>query len=51
MSDHRGSATYRALVAANLLRGFFDETLTVPQPRLTPGHAATVLNGEEAARG
>jgi xanthine dehydrogenase small subunit len=51
MSDHRGSATYRALVAANLLRGFFDETQVVPQPRLTPGHAATVLNGEEVARG
>jgi len=47
MSDHRGSAPYRSLVAANLLRGFFDETSVTPQPRLAPGHAATVLTHEE----
>ena len=42
LSDHRGSAAYRAKVAQNLLRGFFEETKAVPQPRLSPGHAATV---------
>jgi xanthine dehydrogenase iron-sulfur cluster and FAD-binding subunit A len=42
LSDHRGSATYRARVAANLLRGFFAETQTVPQPALRPLHTATV---------
>ncbi|MEW5740221.1 MAG: xanthine dehydrogenase small subunit [Myxococcota bacterium] len=47
LSDHRGSKEYRALVAANLLRGFFDETKDVKQPRLAPGHAATVQAGAE----
>jgi xanthine dehydrogenase small subunit len=47
MSDHRARAQYRALVAANLLRGFFDETSVIPQPRLAPGHAATVMTAEE----
>lgn len=42
LSDHRGSANYRSLVAANFLRGFFDETSVTPQPTLHPGHAATV---------
>ena len=42
LSDHRGSAQYRALVAGNLLRGFFEETLTTPQPALKAGHAGTV---------
>ena len=42
LSDHRGSAQYRIKVAANLLRGFFDETKGVAQPRLAPLHAATV---------
>jgi xanthine dehydrogenase small subunit len=51
LSDHRGSAPYRALVAANLLRGFFDETRSVPQPALAPGHAATVLAAEEVRHG
>jgi xanthine dehydrogenase small subunit len=51
LSDHRGSAPYRALVAANLLRGFFDETRDVPQPALAPGHAATVLTAEELRHG
>lgn len=51
MSDHRGSAPYRALVAANLLRGFFDETREVRQPPLTPRHAATVQTAEEVHRG
>jgi xanthine dehydrogenase small subunit len=51
MSDHRGSAAYRSLVAANLLRGFFDETRDVRQPPLPPGHAATVLQAEEVRHG
>ncbi len=51
MSDHRGSAPYRALVAANLLRGFFDETSVTAQPRLATGHAATVLTAEEVRHG
>ena len=42
MSDHRGSATYRSLVARNLLLGFFLETREVHQPALQPHHAATV---------
>lgn len=41
-TDHRGSAEYRALVAKNLLRGFFLETLDEPAPRLRERHAATV---------
>jgi xanthine dehydrogenase small subunit len=42
LSDHRGSATYRSLVARNLLRGFFDETRAEPQPKLPHPHTATV---------
>jgi xanthine dehydrogenase iron-sulfur cluster and FAD-binding subunit A len=42
LSDHRGSADYRLKVAANLLRGFFDETRAQRQPRLAAQHAATV---------
>lgn len=42
LSDHRGSKEYRALVAANLVRGFFHETQDERQPHLKPGHAATV---------
>ena len=51
MSDHRGSAPYRSLVAANLLRGFFRETTDVKQPALTGRHAATVQSAEEVSRG
>jgi xanthine dehydrogenase iron-sulfur cluster and FAD-binding subunit A len=47
MSDHRGSSAYRSLVAANLLRGFFEETRDVKQPQLSPRHAATVQRAEE----
>jgi xanthine dehydrogenase small subunit len=50
LSDHRGSKEYRALVAANLLRGFFEETRDVKQPMLAPGHAATVLASEGGSR-
>ncbi|WP_232293869.1 xanthine dehydrogenase small subunit [Stigmatella aurantiaca] len=41
-TDHRGSAWYRAQVAKNLLRGFFQETLESPSPRLEARHSATV---------
>ncbi|WP_224249996.1 xanthine dehydrogenase small subunit [Hyalangium gracile] len=41
-TDHRGSAWYRGQVAKNLLRGFFQETLGEPSPRLQEHHAATV---------
>lgn len=51
MSDHRGSSSYRSLVAANLLRGFFEETRTTAQPTLAPLHAATVLTDEEVRHG
>ena len=43
VSDHRASAPYRALVAANLLRGFFEETKLAPVPRLTERHTGTVV--------
>jgi xanthine dehydrogenase iron-sulfur cluster and FAD-binding subunit A len=42
LSDHRGSAWYRAAVAKNLLRGFLQETLAEPSPRLQERHTATV---------
>ncbi|HEX8437437.1 xanthine dehydrogenase small subunit [Archangium sp.] len=42
LSDHRGSAWYRAQVAKNLLRGFFLETQQSPMPRLAEQHSATV---------
>ena len=51
MSDHRGSAPYRSLVAANLLRGFFDETREAKQPALAPRHAATVQTTEAVRHG
>jgi xanthine dehydrogenase small subunit/xanthine dehydrogenase large subunit len=51
MSDHRGSAPYRSLVAGNLLRGFFEETREVKQPLLSARHAATVQTAEEVRHG
>jgi len=42
MSDHRGSAWYRATLARNLLLGFFEETQSEAAPRLTRGHSGTV---------
>jgi len=42
LSDHRGSAWFRAQLAQNLLRGFFQETLETPRPRLVERHTATV---------
>jgi xanthine dehydrogenase iron-sulfur cluster and FAD-binding subunit A len=45
LSDHRGSARYRSLVAANFLRGFFDETAAAPRPPLATHHAAAVQPG------
>ena len=51
MSDHRGSAPYRSLVAANLLRGFFEETRETKQPALASRHAATVQTTQEVRHG
>ncbi len=51
MSDHRGSAQYRQLVAANLLRGFFEETRVIKQPAFKRGHASAVQRPEEVANG
>ena len=43
MSEALGvDAAYRAKVAANLLRGFYEETKHQAQPRLKALHAATV---------
>ena len=43
LSDHRGTDWYRTTVAANLLRGFFLETRTHPQPRLPDRPSGTVV--------
>ncbi len=45
LSDHRGSAWYRATVAKNLLIGFFEETRDVRVPMLPLDHAGTVIPG------
>ena len=42
LSDHRGSSTYRRLVAKNLLRGFFHETQSARMPGLSHPHTSTV---------
>jgi xanthine dehydrogenase small subunit len=42
IDDHRASAWYRRTVAANLLRGFYEETLEVPSPTLPHRHSGTV---------
>lgn len=46
MSDHRGSAWYRETVAANLLRGFFEETKDAALPDLPIHPSGTVLGGD-----
>lgn len=43
MSDHRGSAWYRATVAANFLRGFYADTQHEAMPRLPDRPSATLL--------
>ncbi len=43
VSDHRGSAVYRGLVAANLLRGFYEETKLAAVPKLPEHHTGTVV--------
>lgn len=43
IDDHRGTSWFRRTVAANLLRGFVDETAATPFAPLPAGHAATVL--------
>lgn len=45
ISDHRGSAWYRAKVAANLLRGFFVECQQGSGSRLPQRPSGTVLGG------
>ncbi|MFT4623489.1 MAG: xanthine dehydrogenase small subunit [Myxococcota bacterium] len=45
IDDHRSSAWYRATVAANLLRGFYTETLTSHEPGLPDRPSGTVLPG------
>ncbi len=42
LTDHRGSAEYRHRVAANLLRGFFDETRRAPFVALPDHPSGTV---------
>jgi xanthine dehydrogenase small subunit len=42
IDDVRGSAWYRRTVAANLVRGFYDETADLPFRPLADGHAGTV---------
>jgi xanthine dehydrogenase small subunit len=42
LSDHRGSAWYRATVAGNLLRGFFTETAETAWPPLSDRPSGTV---------
>ncbi|MFL5318611.1 MAG: xanthine dehydrogenase small subunit [Myxococcaceae bacterium] len=49
LSDHRGSAKYRALLARNLLIGFFEETAKSPIPRLPHPHTATAQVGAAEA--
>lgn len=46
IDDHRGSAWYRATLAANLLRGFFLETGRVPFPRHRYRPTGTVVPAE-----
>lgn len=43
IDDHRGSAWYRATVAKNLLRGFYEETRTDPQRSLVDRPSSTVM--------
>lgn len=42
LTDHRGSQWYRATVAANFLRGFFEETRATPAPRLADHPSGTI---------
>lgn len=48
LSDHRGSAWYRSTLAANLLRGFFDDVAAEPMPRLPDRPTGTLLGGPRA---
>jgi xanthine dehydrogenase small subunit len=42
LTDHRGSSRYRALLARNLLRGFYEETRQAALPSLPDRPTATV---------
>lgn len=48
LSDHRGSAQYRLLVATNLFRAFYSETSQHLHPLLVEGHVATAQPAELA---
>jgi xanthine dehydrogenase small subunit len=48
LSDHRGSAWYRSTLAANLLRGFFDDVAVESMPRLPDRPTGTLLGGPRA---
>ena len=48
IDDHRASAWYRATVAGNLLRGFYEETLTVQAPILGEKPVGAVVPGGRA---
>ncbi len=43
LDDHRASAAYRTLVAANLVRGFYRETADLAFRPLPPRHSGTVI--------
>jgi len=45
IDDHRGSAWYRSTVAANLLRSFYSETQSDPEPALPERPVSTVTGG------
>ncbi|MCA9690246.1 MAG: xanthine dehydrogenase small subunit [Myxococcales bacterium] len=46
LDDHRGSAWFRRTVAANLLRGMYEDTLAEPAPRLPDRPTGTILRAE-----
>jgi len=48
MSDHRGSAWYRATLAGNLLRGMFADVATERMPRLPDRPSGTLLGAPAA---
>jgi xanthine dehydrogenase small subunit len=47
VSDHRGSAWYRATVARNFLRGMYADTLRDPMPRLPDRPSGTLSSSVE----
>ncbi|MGB1013697.1 MAG: hypothetical protein ACPG4T_06165, partial [Nannocystaceae bacterium] len=45
IDDHRSSAWFRRTVAANLIRGFYVDTLKIPQPSLPDRPVGTLMAG------